>query len=281
MVEDKAKDKDTGKGKVTLVGAGPGDPELLTIKAYKALCEAEVVIYDRLVNKDLLAHTPTGCELIYAGKRKHLHTLSQMQINALLLRHANQGRKVVRLKGGDAFVFGRGGEEAEALSAAGIPWEVIPGITAGIGAAASVGLPLTHRDHAQALTLITAHRRHGQLDLDWTLATRPRQTVVFYMATSIAHELVRGLFERGVSNSSYLSVIVDATLPTETLQTYTVATFLAEQPKVNAPAVLVLHPTPIISQADDLVDILRETQVWGGDHEDHEYRHSKLDGIFG
>lgn len=264
-------------GHVKLVGAGPGDPELLTIKAYKALCQADVVVYDRLVNNELLDLTPAHCKKIYAGKRKHLHTLSQSEINDALIEHAKAGQNVVRLKGGDGFIFGRGGEEAEALSAENITWEVIPGITAGVGAASSAGIPLTHREHAQALTFMTAHRRHGQFEIDWSLATRPNQTVVFYMATSVARDLVTGLIERGLAKTHHLSIVANATLPEESVQTFTLETFLDSSCVVSAPAVLILHEAPVIDQPDRIAHIVEHRTGTHGSHEHHQHSHFGMD----
>ena len=172
-------------GEVCLLGAGPGDPELMTLKGLRALEAADVVVYDRLANPALLEHTRPACERIYVGKRKDRHSLPQEQICELLVALARAGRRVVRLKGGDPFIFGRGGEEIDRLEAAGIPWRVIPGITAATGCAASTGIPLTHRDCAHALTFITAHRRDGELTFNWELALHEQQTVVFYMGLSV------------------------------------------------------------------------------------------------
>lgn len=233
-----------------MVGAGPGDPDLLTIKACRALQSADVIVYDRLVDKRVLAIAPEWCERIYAGKRKHLHTLTQSRINTVLVDRAKHGLHVVRLKGGDPFVFGRGGEEVEALINARLPWEIIPGVTAGVSAAATSGIPLTHRDYAQAVTFITAHRRDGKLNLDWDLATRPAQTVVFYMATSVAHELASGLLRRGVPAEQQLSVVANVSLDNESVATYSIADFIHRCPVVPAPAVLMLHSTPVLRRCD-------------------------------
>ena len=231
---------------VLLVGAGPGDPELLTLKAYRALSDAEVVVYDRLVGADIMALVPTACERIYAGKRKHLHAMPQEQINQVLVTHALRGRKVVRLKGGDPFIFGRGGEEVAALRARGLDVEVIPGITAASAAAASQSLPLTHRGVSQSVTFITAHRQDGELRIDWPLVLGAAQTVAFYMGFSLLEELVAELLARGVAPATQLSIVSRASTAQERAMHGTLATILddAQTERLEAPAVLILHRTP-------------------------------------
>ncbi|CAN5233596.1 uroporphyrinogen-III C-methyltransferase [soil metagenome] len=173
-------------GRVTLVGAGPGDPELLTIKALKALRAADVVVHDGLVSDEILDLAPEAAQRINVAKRKSRHTLPQDDINQLLVALAVEGLTVVRLKGGDPFLFGRGGEELAACRAAGVDCTVIPGVTAALAASASAGAPLTHRGSAQAVTFVTGHAAHGEPDLDWTALARPNQTVVVYMGVSTA-----------------------------------------------------------------------------------------------
>jgi uroporphyrin-III C-methyltransferase len=233
-------------GTVSLVGAGPGDPDLLTVAGLRCLQAAEVVVYDRLVGSGVLALAPPGCERVYVGKRKHLHVLAQEQIHELLIERARRGLRVVRLKGGDGLVFGRVGEELDALDRAGISWQVIPGITAAQGAAAMAGLPLTHRDDAQALTLVTAHRRHGGLELDWDLVMRPAQTVVFYMGLSLLDEIVSGLLARGKSPDTSFTIISRATLPDERRLTTRLdrVTQEAESARMESPALLIMGPRP-------------------------------------
>jgi len=185
-------------GKVYLIGAGPGDPGLLTIKAAEAIGVSDVVVYDYLVNPEILAHSRQGAELIYAGKRAGEPSISQSEINRLLIDRALKGQIVARLKGGDPFVFGRGGEEAEALVEAGVEWEIIPGISSGIAAAAYAGIPLTHRGYSSSVTFITGHDARGSRDhsVDWPLLAKSGGTIVIFMCaetiSNIAHKLVSG-----------------------------------------------------------------------------------------
>lgn len=238
--------KSMQRGCVYLVGAGPGDPDLLTVKASRYLSAADVVVYDRLANSGVLDLVPRDCELIYAGKRKHLHAMTQPAINDILINKARQGLRVVRLKGGDPFIFGRGGEELAALDAAGIDCEVVPGITAATGAAASIGLPLTHRDCAQAVTFVTAHRREGVLDVDWQLVTRSGQTVVFYMGFSVLDDLVTALLERNVDPLTRFSVVARATRIDEMCLHSTLADIRAhpDLEHMTTPALLIMHNMP-------------------------------------
>lgn len=222
-------------GRVDLVGAGPGDPELITLKALRLLQQADVVVYDRLVNPQLLQHCPAHCNQIFVGKRKHCHSMPQSRICELLVTLGRQGKRVVRLKGGDPFIFGRGGEEAQALGKAGIAFEVIPGITAATGCAAATGIPLTHRDHAQAVTFITGHRKKGKdavLDINWTLAAQPEHTTIFYMGLSCLGEIVGGLQEHGLSPSTPIALIANGSTPKQEEVCATLGTILG-RPRIS------------------------------------------------
>lgn len=194
-------------GQVYLVGAGPGDPELLTVRGARLVQQAEVLLYDNLVSPAIVGLAPAAARRIYVGKKAADHSLPQPEINALLIREAQRGLRVVRLKGGDPFIFGRGGEEMEALVAAGIGVEVVPGVTAAAGIAAYAGIPLTHREHAQSVVFATGFLKDGALNLDWTMLARPAQTVVFYMGLSRLAEICAQLIAHGLPADTPAAVI--------------------------------------------------------------------------
>ncbi|WP_270933529.1 siroheme synthase CysG [Falsiroseomonas oryzae] len=197
----------TPLGTVFLVGAGPGAADLLTLRALRLLGEADVIVHDRLVSDAVLDMARRDAERIFVGKARANHCVPQEEINALLVRLARQGRRVVRLKGGDPFVFGRGGEEAAALAEAGIPHEVVPGVTAALACAAEAGIPLTHRDAARTLTLVTGHTREGRLDLDFAALARPAQTLAVYMGLSTLPALAQGLAAEGLDPSTPAAIV--------------------------------------------------------------------------
>jgi len=196
-------------GKVFLVGAGPGDPGLLTIKAANAIAGADVIVYDYLVNPEVLAHSRQGAELIYAGKRAGEHSMTQDEINQVLIKRARRGQIVARLKGGDPFVFGRGGEEAEALVEAGIEWEVIPGISSGVAAAAYAGIPLTHRGYSSSVAFITGHNALSDRSrgVDWSVAAHAADTLVIFMCAGNIAAIARELVESGRRTSTPVALI--------------------------------------------------------------------------
>jgi len=196
-------------GQVWLVGAGPGDPELLTLKALKALQGADVVVHDGLVSDEILDLAPAAAQRISVAKRKSRHSYAQDEINRMLVAFALQGLKVVRLKGGDPFIFGRGGEELEACRAAGVECLIVPGVTAALAAGAGAGAPLTHRGLAQAVTFVTGHAAKGEApDLDWESLAKPNQTVVIYMGVSTAAGIARRLTQAG-RNAATPALIVE------------------------------------------------------------------------
>ena len=242
------------RGIVYLVGAGPGDPDLLTLRAAKVIAQADALVYDRLVADAIVDLAPAHADRIYVGKRRSAHTLPQAEISALLVRLARAGRRVVRLKGGDPFVFGRGGEEIEALAENGIAFEVVPGITAALGVAAFAGIPLTHRDHAQAVTFVTGHLKDGTMDLDWPALARPRHTLVVYMGLLGLPVLARELIAHGLPARTPAAIVQGGTTPAQRIVVGT----LADLPE-RARAAEIAPPTLII--VGDVVR-LRERLAW-------------------
>lgn len=215
-------------GTVYLVGAGPGDPELLTLRAARLLAQADVVVYDHLVGPDVLDLVHPRAQRIYVGKERAKHTLAQEEINLMLARLAREHACVVRLKGGDPFVFGRGGEELQVLAEHGVPFEVVPGVTAGCGVAAYAGIPLTHRDYAQSCLFITGHLKDGSCDLDWTAIARRRQTVVIYMGLGGLATICERLVAHGLPPDWPAAVVQQGTLLEQRVVAATLATLAQE-----------------------------------------------------
>ena len=229
-------------GEVTLVGAGPGDPELLTLKALRALQDADVILYDRLVPEAVLELARRDATRICVGKAAGNAGTTQEQINALLIQHAQQGKRVVRLKGGDPFVFGRGGEELQALAKAQINFSVIPGITAALGAAAYAGIPLTHREHAHSVTFVTGHAQNDGQDPDWRALANPGTTAVFYMGLARLEHIVGKLLEHGAPGTRPAGIIAQGTTAGQRVITATLANIqdVASAAPLESPALLVV-----------------------------------------
>jgi uroporphyrin-III C-methyltransferase/precorrin-2 dehydrogenase/sirohydrochlorin ferrochelatase len=246
-------------GEVYLVGAGPGDPDLLTFAALRLMQQADVVLYDNLVSPAIVDLTRRDAERIYVGKRRADHTMRQEQINALMIELAKKGKRVLRLKGGDPYVFGRGGEEIESLAATGVRFQVVPGITAACGVAAYAGIPLTHRDYAQSCVLVTGHLKDGTMDLDWHGLARPRQTLVIYMGLLGLEALCAQLIAHGMPPDMPAAVVQQATLPQQRVVTATLAELAR---KVEAAG---LRPPTLVIVGD--VVKLRAKLAWyeGGD----------------
>jgi uroporphyrin-III C-methyltransferase len=241
LVVLRGKDAARPVGEVWLVGAGPGDPDLLTVKALKALQRADVVVHDGLVSAAILDLAPAQARRLSVAKRKSRHSYAQDEINRLLVAFAREGLTVVRLKGGDPFIFGRGGEELEACRAAGVVCHVVPGVTAALASAASAGAPLTHRGLAQAVTFVTGHAAAGGApDLDWAGLAKANQTVVIYMGLSSAPAIAARLIAAGRAATTPALIVADASLPTERRVLTTLAGLAAAAAGVEGAALLIV-----------------------------------------
>ncbi len=241
-------------GTVQIVGAGPGDPDLLTLKAAKALSNADVVIHDRLVKTEILRLCPEGCRLIDAGKSAGRHTMTQDAINESLLHFARSGFRVVRLKGGDPFVFGRGGEEAQTLARAGVRYEIVPGVSSAVAAPAYAGIPVTHRDLASSFTVVTAHEdpRKPETRVDYAHLAKSNGTLVFLMGARAIGRISAALMENGMSKDTPTAIIENGTMRGQSTHRATLgeAGSLAQREEVSSPAVFLVGP---VAGIEDLI----------------------------
>lgn len=229
-------------GEVYLVGAGPGDPDLLTFKALRLMQRADVVLYDRLVSEAILRLTRVDAERIYVGKKRDYHSLPQGEINQLLTDLAKQGKRVLRLKGGDPFIFGRGGEEIETLAEQGVAFQVVPGITAAAGCASYTGIPLTHRDHAQSVRFVTGHLKDGSCNLPWAELVHDQQTIVFYMGLKGLPVICEKLVEHGKDPQTPIALVERGTLPQQALHIGTLTSIVEDiaDKEIHAPTLLIV-----------------------------------------
>lgn len=247
------------RGVVHIVGAGPGDPELLTLKALRTLQDADLIVHDRLVDARILDMARRDAGRIYVGKARSKHSVPQEQINELLVAQAQAGRRVVRLKGGDPFVFGRGGEELEALKAAGVEAHVVPGITAALGCAAAIQLPLTHRDYAQALTLITGHAKTGgALDLDWKALSAAQHTLVVYMGAVNAAEVRAHLLDAGRAQETPVVIVENGSRPEQRAIATTLGALAGDVARLDlkSPSLMIVGEAAALADAKTVSEIL-------------------------
>ena len=246
--------RNKNSGEVFLVGAGPGDPELLTLRSLHLIQKADVCIYDNLVSKDILELVRRDAQMIYAGKLRNNHTIEQKEINKLLVNYAKKGLRVLRLKGGDPFMFGRGGEEISELMAKKIKFQVVPGITAATGVAAYAGIPLTHRDYSQSCIFITGHEKNGELNINWKNLINENQTIVIYMGLNSLPSIVQNLIDYGMRKNMPIAVVQEGTTENQKVVVSTIS-------RVNAKILKTDIQSPVIIIIGEVVK-LRKTIKW-------------------
>lgn len=252
-------DRAGAPGKVYLIGAGPGDPELITVKGLRCLRMADIVLYDRLVSQELLAEAPARAELVFVGKESRRHTMTQAEINARLIAYARSGRVVARLKGGDPFVFGRGGEEALALALAGIPFEVVPGISAAIAVPAAANIPVTHRDYASSVTIVTGHEAQSGRAVNWKALAQLGGTIVVLMGVQMLDIFTCRLREAGLPPNLPAAVIQEGTTPRQQIVIGTLADIAERALAAN----LTAPATTVIGEVVNALHVGRENAPAG------------------
>ncbi len=247
---DRSPTADNAVGEVWLIGAGPGDPDLLTFRALRLMQQADVVLYDRLVSDDILNLCRRDADRIYVGKRRADHAVPQGEINQRLVDLAKEGKSVVRLKGGDPFIFGRGGEEIELLAQSGVPFQIVPGITAASGCATYAGIPLTHRDYAQSCMFVTGHLKDGSVDLNWPLLATPNQTVVIYMGLVGLPSICKNLIAHGVMETMPIALIEQGTTQRQRVFTGQLCDFSEsiKDQSIKAPTLIIIGEVVSLQQ---------------------------------
>lgn len=252
----------SGKGKVYLVGAGPGDAELITVKGLRCLRAADVVIYDNLVNVELLDEAPLQAQRIFVGKKPGCHSAKQEEINALLIHYARKDRVVVRLKGGDPFVFGRGGEEALALAEVGIPFEIVPGVSSAIAVPAYAGIPVTHRDYASLVTIVTGHEQRASSGVDWETLAQLGGTLVIMMGVGHFSRIAQRLLNGGLAPDTPVAVIQQGTLPQQRMVRGTLMDIVerAERAGIKSPAITIIGD--VVNLSDPLAWFEAHSAMW-------------------
>lgn len=270
-------------GKVYIVGAGPGDPELITLKAMKKLKQADVVVYDRLISFELLTYCRPGCEKIFVGKESGYHPIEQERIIEILIRKSKSGLAVVRLKGGNPFVFGRGSEEAEALKKAGIEFEIIPGITSGLSAPIYAGIPITHRGLITQCVLITAHESPGkpETQVEWAkLAKLKNANLIIYMGASRIDKICNELIKHGMDPAMPAAVIENGTLPEQRTITARLDEISGEFKKYNFHSPVIIMISPTVSMRKEISPLGKDSSADGGINEPAELLPENLNELF-